>query len=128
MFFKHHCRNLSVDFGAGQLFQQLSALLGFGVKEGGKLPLRQQHRTGKPSVIQPGERGGHVQFIFDFIGEDFSVGAAGKFHARDLQIAVRLITRPILAPERAVGFAFNFELDLCQTLGGVAGHQVVLRL
>ena len=36
-------RDLSVDFGAGQLFQQLGAFAGFGIQEGGKLALRQHH-------------------------------------------------------------------------------------
>ena len=39
MFFKHLRGNLAVNFGAGQLFQQLGALFRFGVEEGGKLAL-----------------------------------------------------------------------------------------
>jgi hypothetical protein len=38
MLFKHLCGNLAVDFGAGQLFQQLGAFFRFGVEEGGELP------------------------------------------------------------------------------------------
>ena len=43
MFFKDLGGNLAVNFGPGELFQQLGALLRFGVEEGGELPLRQQH-------------------------------------------------------------------------------------
>ncbi len=128
MLFKYHGGDLAVDLSAGQLFQQLGAFFRFGIEKCGKLPLRQQHRTGKTSVIQPGKLGGHLQLIFDLIGEDFTVGAAGQLYARDLQIALRLIARPVLAPECAVGFAPHLKLDLGQTLRGVAGHQVVLRL
>ncbi len=119
---------MAVDLSAGQLFQQLGAFFRFGIEKCGELPLRQQHRTGKTTVIQPGKLGGHLQLVFDFIGEDFAVGAAGQLYARDLQVALRLIARPVLAPESAIGFAPNLKLNFGQTLGGVAGHQVVLRL
>ena len=69
-----------------------------------------------------------LQLVRDFIGEDFAVSAARQLDAGRLQIAIRLVTGPVLAPESAVGDAFYFKFDFRQTLGGIAGHQVVLRL
>ena len=128
MFLKHHGGNLTVDFGAGQLFQQLGAIARLGIKEGGKLPLREQHRAGKAPVVQPGERGGLLQLIRHFVGQDFAIFAARQLHAGRLQVTVRLVARPVLAPEGAIGDAFYLELHFRQTFGGVAGHQVILRL
>ena len=43
MFLKDHGGDLAVDLGAGQLFQQFSPIARFGIEEGGKLSLREQH-------------------------------------------------------------------------------------
>ena len=40
MLFKDLRGNLAVNFGTGQLFQQLGALFRFSIQEGGELPLR----------------------------------------------------------------------------------------
>ena len=128
MLFKDLCRNLAVNLGAGQLLQQLGALFRFRVQEGGELPLRQQHRAGEAAIVQAGERGGQFQLIFDLIGEDLAVLAARQLDARNLQVAVRLVSRPVLAPEGAVGDAFYLKLHFRQAFGSVAGHQIVLRL
>ena len=69
-----------------------------------------------------------LQLVRDFIGEDFAIFAAGQLHARRLQVAVRLVACPVLAPECAVGDAFYLKLHFRQTLGGISRHQVVLCL
>ncbi len=128
VFFKYHRRDLAVDLGAGQLFQQLGSLFRFGIQEGSKLPLGEQHRAGKAAIVQPRQGGGELQLIFHLIGEDFTVGAQRQLDARYLEVAPGLVAGAVLAPEGAVGHAFYLKLHLGQALGGVAGHQVVLRL
>nr|VUD32568.1 Uncharacterised protein [Raoultella sp. NCTC 9187] len=128
MLFKHLGGDLPVDFGAGELLQQLRALFGFGVKKGGELALGEEHRAGKAAVIEAGERGGHLQLVFDFVGKNLPIVAAGQLDAGRLQVAVGLVARAVLAPEGAVGGAFDLKLNFSQAFGGIAGHQIVLRL
>ena len=84
VFFKNHGGNLAVNFRAGQFLQQLCAIARFSIQEGGKLPLREQHRAGKATIVQPGECGGLFQLIRDFVGQNFAVFAAGQLYARCL--------------------------------------------
>lgn len=102
--------------------------LGFAFRKAANCPQGKQHRAGEAAIVEAGKRRGLLQLVRDFIGEDFAVSAARQLDAGRLQIAIRLVTGPVLAPESAVGDAFYFKLDLRQTLGGIAGHQVVLRL
>ena len=89
-----HRRNLTVDFRACQLLQQLRAIARLRVQEGGKLSLGEQHRAGEAAIVEAGERRGLLQLIRDLIGEDFAVGAARQLDAGRLQVAIRLVTRP----------------------------------
>ena len=128
MFFEHHGGDLSINLGPRQFFQELGAFFRFGIEKSSELPLRQQHRTGKASVVQTGKFGGHFQLVFNFIGENFAIGAASQFDTRNLQVTFWLVARAVLTPECAIGFASDFEFNFGQTFRRVAGHQVILRL
>lgn len=71
------------------------------------MPLGKQHRAGEAAIVEAGKRRGLLQLVRDFIGEDFAVSAARQLDAGRLQIAIRLVTGPVLAPESAVGDAFT---------------------
>ena len=54
--------------------------------KGGELALGEEHRAGKAAVIEAGERGGHLQLIFDFVGQDLPIVAAGQLDAGRSQL------------------------------------------
>ncbi|MDT4819494.1 hypothetical protein FQZ97_526110 [compost metagenome] len=123
--FEHPLGDASVDFSAGQFLQQLRALVGVGLEEGGKAALGQQHGLGETLEVEAAQAFGEPELVVDLVGEDFPVQHAGQLHLGRLQAAVGLVTGAALAPEGAVGHALHFELHLRQAVGGVPGHQLV---
>ncbi len=121
---EHPLRNLPVDLGAGQLFQQLGALVGVGLEKSGETALGQQHGFGKALEIQAGEALGLAQLLVDLVGDDLPV-CRGQFDLGRLQRAIGLVAGAALAPEGAVANALDLEFDLGQAVGGVPGHQLV---
>jgi len=122
---EHPLGNQPVDIGAGQLFEQLGALVGRGFQKGREAALGQQHRLGETAEIQTGQAL-HLPGLFaEFVGDDLTVQAC-QLGLGALQRAIGLVPRPALAPERPVALPLHLELDLGQALGGVPGHQLVL--
>ena len=122
--FKYLLRDQAIHFAAGELLQQLGAFVGAGMQKGGKTALRQQHGFGKAGKVQAGQRFDLAQFVVYLAGQDFTVGT-GQLHFGRLQRAAGFVAGAALAPEGAVGHAAHFKLHFGQTVGGVAGHQLV---
>ena len=126
---EHPLGNLPIDVGAGQLLQQLGALVGVGLQKGRKTALGQQHGFGEALEIQTGEALGQFEFFIQLVGEDLP-DARGlidlhQLDFRCLQRAVALVAGPALAPEGAVVLVLDRKLDLGQAVGGVPGQQLV---
>ena len=123
--FEHGLRNLAVDVGAGEFFQQLGTFVGAGLQKGRKAALGQQHGFGKARKVQPGDLGHLLELFTAVVAEDMAIGHARQFNLGGLQCTAGLVAGAALAPEGAVGHAFDFELHLGQTVGGVPCHQIV---
>ena len=123
--FENGLRDATVDIGAGQFFEQLGALIGRGLQEGGKASLGQQHGLGKARKVQSGDFGDAPGFVLDMGGEYAAVRHQCQLHPGSLKGGIRLAARAALAPEGAVGHALDFELHLGFALAGVARHDVV---
>ena len=123
--FEHGLRNLAVDVGAGEFFQQLGAFVGAGLQKGRKAALGQQHGFGKARKVQPGDLGHLLELFTAVVAEDMAVGHSRQFNLGGLQCTAGLVAGAALAPEGAVGHAFDFELHLGQTVGGVPRHQII---
>ena len=121
---KHPLGNLPVDIGTGQLFQQLGALIGVGLKKGSKAALGQQHGLGKTLEIETREAFGLAQLLVDLVSDDLPV-SSGQLDLGRLQRTIGLVAGAALAPEGAVGNAFDLEFDLGQAVGGVPAHQLI---
>src|SRR3990167_1637666 len=122
--FEHALGNLPVDIGAGQFLQQLGALVGARLEEGGETALGQQHGLGETLEIQAGEALGLAQLLVDLVGEDGAIGRR-QFHLGRLQRTLGLVAGAALAREGAVARALDLEFDLGQAIAGVPGHQFV---
>jgi len=61
--FEHLARNLAVDLGAGQFFEQFGAFVGAGVEEGRKAALGEQHGLGEAREIEAGNLGDALQLF-----------------------------------------------------------------
>ena len=94
------------------------------MQKGGKTALRQQDGFGEAGKVQAGQRLDLAQFVMDLAGEDFAIGA-GQLHFGRLQRAAGFVAGAALAPERPIADAAHFKLHFGQTVGGVAGHQLV---
>ncbi|MNQ82467.1 hypothetical protein D3C85_975180 [compost metagenome] len=123
--FEHTLGDTPVDFSAGQLLQQLRALVGVGFEEGREAALGQQHGLGETLEVEAGQAFGELELVVDLVGKDFPVQHPGQLHPGRLQAAVGLVAGAALAPEGAVGHALHFELHLGQAVGAVPGHQLV---
>ena len=118
-------RDFTVDFAAGQFFEQFGALVGAGVQKGREAALGEQHRLGEAREIEAGDLGDALQLVVGLRAEDGAV-AGREFDFRRLQRAVGLVAGAALAPEGAVDGTLDLEFDLGQAVGGVPRHDVVV--
>ena len=127
---EHGLRNLAVNLGAREFFQQLGAIAGVGIQKCGKAALCEQHGFGKTPKVQPGDLGDALDFVLGVAGQDVTFpgggGDLGQFHLGWLQCAIGPVAGTALAPEGAVGSALHLEFHLRHAVAGVAGHQVVI--
>ena len=127
---KHSLRDLAVDLGAGQLFEQLGTLVGVGVQKSRKTALRQQHGLGESSKVQAREADDALELVIAVGGENcsFTRGWVNvcQLYLGWLQCAMGLVTRTALAPEGTVGLAFDGKSHLGHAVGRVARHQIVV--
>nr|WP_025246290.1 hypothetical protein [Candidatus Sodalis pierantonius] len=122
--FKYIGGDAAIDIGARQLLEQPGAAFGVSIQKRGKIALRQQNGFGKLRKIQSRQFGYQAFFIADFIRQNQAVADAGQLHFRFLQITVRLIFRPALAPKRTVADPFNGKLHFGKRFRGMACHQL----
>ena len=116
---------LPVNLGAGQLLQQLGALVGIGFEKRRKAALGQQHGLGEALEIEAGQLSGETFLLADLVGEYFAIGDTCQLDLGRLQRTVDLVARAALAPEGAVALPLDLELDLGQAVGGMPRHQLV---
>ena len=122
---KNPTRDVAVDLGAGQFFEQFCPLVGAGLQKGSKTALGQQHGLGKTAKVQPGQRTDGFQLVLDAGGDNGAVGLS-QLHLGGLQFAVGFAPGPALGPEGAVSAAFHLKLHLGQGLRSVTSHQFIV--
>ena len=85
----------------------------------------QQHGFGKARKVQPGDLGHLPEFVGAVRGQNLPVCHARQLDLGGLQGSVCLVARAALAPEGAVGDAFDLELHFREAFGLVARHHII---
>src|SRR5690554_5701644 len=119
---------LAVDLCARDLLQDRSPIIRCRLKERGEAALGKQHGTGKTIKVHTGSRLDLVGYTSHLGFEDLAGISIGNFMFRSLELAIRLLACPMLAPMTAVTPTLGFEGHLGKTFAGLPGHDFVSAL
>ena len=122
----HPKRNVAVDFGAGDLFQQGPPVIGGGLEEGGEISLGEEHGAGEALEVQPRDFFDPVWHVGELSGEDFP-RIFKNFVFGGLEFSVGALPGGALAPVASEASFRGLEGHFGEALAGVAGHDLVGR-